>query len=152
MLPTREGAVFTDRRFAVLLSIQHELDARYFQWNNSLVVEEYERFIGGGWCIRIHPTTFMIENRKYFHLGKANERRPTKTGIQFHLQDWRYLAECIEELCQVDPGLRDVVPCFSTHETYEDSLQCYECSPFYMRKPKSESKPFNVDLSLLYTK
>ena len=150
-LPTREGATFTEKRFAALLAIQPELDACYFKWNVGAQVSSFERFIGGGWCVKVYPEQQQIEIRKYFHARKESDiRRPTRTGVKFHLKDWRNLAECIDELCNIDSQLIDIIPCYETHDSQDQMTRCAECSPYYVPKPKTDPSQFAMDMSLLY--
>ena len=150
-LPTKDGATFTDQRFAALLAIQSEPDERYFQWWNGQQVSSFGQFIGGGWKVSVDPTNHQIDIRKYFHTRNgSDQRRPSRTGIRFHLKEWRGLSECIQNLCDLIPELRDIVPCMNTHDSQDQMTRCVECSPYYISKSKTEHSDNVINLSLLY--
>jgi hypothetical protein len=150
MLPTREGATFSEMRFAVLLEIQNEIDTRYFQWLNNHPVTDYSCFIGGRWCIRIISSSLRIDIRKY-NASKNGDRMPSKTGITFKLKDWRSLSQRIDELCQTDEKIREAIPCYYTHESASKVRLCYECTPFAHHRPRAEPSDDVIDMSILFS-
>ena len=146
-LPTKEGAVCTDMRFAALLEIQSELDKRYFQWLNYQEVENFERFIGGGWKVSVDSTSFQISFRKYvINRNRSDRHRATRSGIDVHIHHWRSLAESINSLCDSIPQLRDIETCFNSHLSQVQWMKCVECNG----NPRTAPSDNTISLSLLY--
>ena len=126
MQPSYNGAVFTEKRFAALLTILPELETRYNQFLDTLPIDSFDFHVGGGWKVTIDANSSQIDFRKFFP-ARDGTIRPSKKGIVIDLDTFRNLSDRIYQLLSVEPRLRVMIPCFKEHSP---ETACYECLPF----------------------
>jgi hypothetical protein len=85
--------------------------------------------IGGGIYVTAHSDYPLVQFRHYFLPEGHQHPIPTRRGIALRLSEWMALLRHLEDIKLLACELRDVIPCFATHEDVTSELLCQECNP-----------------------
>ena len=97
--------------------------------NNNRYAYVHEH-LGGNLYITVDNSEKIEQCVNFRYYGSMEQKqRPTRQGISLTFEQYEKLKEVAKVIPDLIPEMKDVLPCYLSHQNVMDGLYCGECNP-----------------------
>ena len=136
LIVEEEGVTLKDGRIELFFPLVRWVQLQYFLDDIDEAVHymshnryaSLEKHLGGNVYVKAQSPKEMIDFRQYW-FDMDQQLHPTPQGIVLNFEQYEKLKDADKAIPDLIPEVKNMLPCYMTHQNIEGAIFCSECHP-----------------------